>query len=52
MIFNVLDEPIERVQVFLDTKKNGALHSNLACLERLIVIVTTQLQLNLQLKNN
>jgi hypothetical protein len=37
---------------FLDTQKNGTLPLNLVCLEQLSVIITTYLQLNLQLRNN
>jgi hypothetical protein len=42
MIFSALDVPIGRVQVCLNTKKNGALSLDLAYLECLSVIVTIQ----------
>jgi hypothetical protein len=44
--------PIRGVQFFLDTRNNGALPMDVACHECLSVIIITQLQLNLQLRNN
>jgi hypothetical protein len=44
-IFNALDAPIGGVQVFLNKNNNGALSLDLACIERLSVIVVTRLQL-------
>jgi hypothetical protein len=43
MTFNMSNVPIRGVQVFFDTKKNGAFPLDLACLEHLSVIVATQL---------
>ncbi len=52
MIFSALEVPIGKVQVFSYTKKNGTFPLDMACLEYLNVIVATQLQLNLQVRNN
>jgi hypothetical protein len=51
MIFSALKAPIKGVQIILDTKNNEAFPLDLAYLERLSVIIVTQLQFNLQLKN-
>jgi hypothetical protein len=51
-ILNALDPSIGTIQVLFRHQKNGALPLDLACLERLNVIITIQLQLNLQLRNN
>jgi hypothetical protein len=50
-IFSVLDVPIGGFKFCLDTKNNGALPLDLACLERLIVIIATQFAINEQLKD-
>jgi len=42
----------EGLKFCLDIRKNGAIPLNLSYLKHLSVIVATQLQLNLQLKNN
>jgi hypothetical protein len=52
MIFSALEVPIKGDQIFLNTKNNGALPSDLAYFERLSVIIAIQLQFNLQVKNN
>jgi hypothetical protein len=41
MIFNALEAPIEGVKFCLNTKNNGAIFLDLACLKRLNVIITT-----------
>jgi hypothetical protein len=51
-IFNALDAPIGRIQVLFGHQKKWSLPLNLAYLEHLNVIIATQLQLNLQLRNN
>jgi hypothetical protein len=43
MTFNVSNVPIGGVQFFFDTKNNGAFPLDLACLERLNVILAIQL---------
>ncbi len=50
MIFYEPNEPIGRVQFFLNTKKNGALPLDLACLDCLNFIVAIQFATNEQLK--
>jgi hypothetical protein len=45
MIFNALNAPIGKVQVFLDAKNNRAFPLDMAYLEHLNDIVATQLQL-------
>jgi hypothetical protein len=44
-IFNALDVPVKKVQVLFRHQNNGAIPLDLACLERLNVIVAIQLQL-------
>jgi len=49
--FNALGAPIGGFKFCLDTKNNGALPLDLACFERLNVIVATQFATNEQLKD-
>jgi hypothetical protein len=50
--FSALEVPVGGVQACFNIINNGAFPLDLTCLEHLSVIVATQLQLNLQLKNN
>ncbi len=49
MTLNVLEAPIEGFKFCLNTRNNGPVPLDMACPKRLSVIVTIELQLNLQL---
>jgi len=51
MIFSALDAPIGRIKILFKHKKNGALPLDLACLERLSVIVAIEFATNEQQKD-
>jgi hypothetical protein len=51
-IFNALETPIKKVQILFRHQKQWSLSLESSLPERFGVIVVTQLQLNLQLRNN